>query len=237
MRRIGISMTSQFIRHHPCTECGSKDNLAEYTNSWYCFGCGYYKKKNDLNSLRERLSKSLTSDRVGYPLDTTEKIPPQALKWLLKYNITPEEIANHNIAWHEPDLLVLYNTNSYWQGRVFSDVTTQKYKSWGQKPIVMYGTVKKAVGVVLVEDILSAICVARVPDIIAIPMFGTSCSRELERHLQKLDIFTYIWLDGDVKKKSIALKNRLKSLGLLTKSILTSKDPKTFTKEEIEEIL
>ena len=237
MRKIGISMTSQFIRHHPCTECGSKDNLAEYTNSWYCFGCGYYKKKNDLNSLRERLSKSLTSDRVGYPLDTTEKIPPQALKWLLKYNITPEEIANHNIAWHEPDLLVLYNTNSYWQGRVFSDVTTQKYKSWGQKPIVMYGTVKKAVGVVLVEDILSAICVARVPDIIAIPMFGTSCSRELERHLQKLDIFTYVWLDGDVKKKSIALKNRLKSLGLLTKSILTSKDPKTFTKEEIEEIL
>ena len=237
MRKIGISMTSQFIRHHPCTECGSKDNLAEYTNSWYCFGCGYYKKKNDLNSLRERLSKSLTSDRVGYPLDTTEKIPPQALKWLLKYNITPEEIANHNIGWHEPDLLVLYNTNSYWQGRVFSDVTTQKYKSWGQKPIVMYGTVKKAVGVVLVEDILSAICVARVPDIIAIPMFGTSCSRQLEKHLQKLDIFTYVWLDGDVKKKSIALKNRLKSLGLLTKSILTSKDPKTFTKEEIEEIL
>ena len=237
MNQIGTSMTSQFIRHHPCTECGSKDNLAEYTNSWYCFGCGYYKKKNDLNSLRERLSKSLTSDRVGYPLDTTEKIPPQALKWLLKYNITPEEIANHNIAWHEPDLLVLYNTNSYWQGRVFSDVTTQKYKSWGQKPIVMYGTVKKAVGVVLVEDILSAICVARVPDIIAIPMFGTSCSRQLEKHLQKLDIFTYVWLDGDVKKKSIALKNRLKSLGLLTKSILTSKDPKTFTKEEIEEIL
>ena len=237
MRKIGITMTSQFIRHHPCTECGSKDNLAEYTNSWYCFGCGYYKKKNDLNSLRERLSKSLTSDRVGYPLDTTEKIPPQALKWLLKYNITPEEIANHNIAWHEPDLLVLYNSNSYWQGRVFSDVTTQKYKSWGQKPIVMYGTVKKAVGVVLVEDILSAICVARVPDIIAIPMFGTSCSRELEKHLQKLDIFTYVWLDGDVKKKSIALKNRLKSLGLLTKSILTSKDPKTFTKEEIEELL
>jgi ribosomal protein S27AE len=237
MRRIGITMTSQFIRHHPCTECGSKDNLAEYTNSWYCFGCGYYKKKNDLNSLRERLSKSLTSDRVGYPLDTTEKIPPQALKWLLKYNITPEEIANYNIGWHEPDLLVLYNTNSYWQGRVFSDVTTQKYKSWGQKPIVMYGTVMKAVGVVLVEDILSAICVARVPDIIAIPMFGTSCSRELEKHLQKLDIFTYVWLDGDVKKKSIALKNRLKSLGLLTKSILTSKDPKTFTKEEIEELL
>ena len=68
-------------------------------------------------------------------------------------------------------------------------------------------------------------------------MFGTSCSRELERHLKKLDIFTYVWLDGDVKKKSIKIKNRLKSLGLLTKSILTNKDPKTYSKEQIEEIL
>ena len=85
-------MTSQFIRHHPCTACGSKDNLAEYTNSWYCFGCGYYKKKTDLNSLRERVSKGLSNDRVGYPLNSTEKIPPRARKWLLEYNITDEEI-------------------------------------------------------------------------------------------------------------------------------------------------
>mgnify|MGYP003645527512 CR=1 FL=1 len=230
-------MTSQFIRHHPCKACGSKDNLAEYTNSWYCFGCGYYKKKTDLNSLRERVSKGLSNDRVGYPLNSTEKIAPRGRKWLLEYNITDEEIEKYGICWSEPDLLVLYNSRDYWQGRVFSDITTQKYKSWGSKPIVMYGTIKKAVGVVLVEDIISAICVSRVPDIVAIPMFGTSCSRELERHLKKLDIFTYVWLDGDVKKKSIKIKNRLKSLGLLTKSILTNKDPKTYSKEQIEEIL
>ena len=237
MRVIGITMTSQFIQHHPCTECGSKDNLAEYTNSWYCFGCKYYKKKTDLDSLRERVSKSLTNDRVGYPLNTKEITSPRGLKWLLEYNITPEEIAQYNLCWSDPDLLVLYNSRDYWQGRVFSDVTTQKYKSWGQKPIIMYGTIGRAVGVVLTEDIISAICVSRVPNIIAIPMLGTSCSRSLEKHLQKLDIFTYVWLDGDVKKKSIALKNKLKTLGLLTKSILTNKDPKMYTKEQIEEIL
>ena len=234
---VTTTMTSQFIRHHPCTECGSKDNLAEYTNSWYCFGCKYYKKKTDLNSLRERVSKSLTYDRVGYPLDTTEITSPAALKWLLEYNITPEEIAKYNLSWSDPDLLVLYNSNSYWQGRVFSDVTTQKYKSWGHKPIIMYGTIDRAVGVVLTEDIMSAICVARVPNIIAIPMLGTSCSKELENHLQKLDIFTYVWLDSDVRKKAILLKNKLKTLGLSTKAILTDKDPKCYNKEQIEEIL
>lgn len=237
MRRIGISMTSQFIRHHPCKSCGSKDNLAEYTNSWYCFGCGYYKKKTDLNSLRERVSKGLSNDRVGYPLNSTEKIAPRARKWLLEYNITDEEIAKHNITWADPDLLVLYNSPSYWKARVFSDVTTQKYKSWGHKPILMYGTIDRAVGVVLTEDIVSAICVSRVPNIVAIPMLGTSCSRELEKHLQKLDIYTYVWLDPDVRKKAILLKNKLKTLGLSTKAILTDKDPKCYTKEQTEEIL
>ena len=237
MNQIGIHMTSQFIQHHPCTECGSKDNLAEYTNSWYCFGCKYYKKKTDLNSLRERISKSLSNDKIGYPLDTHEKIAPQALKWLLEYNITQEEIDNNGLCWSDPDLLVLYNSPSYWQGRVFSNVTKQKYKSWGMKPILMYGTVDRAVGVVLTEDIVSAICVSRVPNILAIPMLGTSCSRALEKHLQKLDIFTYVWLDSDVRKKAIALKNKLKTLGLSTKAILTDKDPKCYTKEKTEEIL
>lgn len=29
------------IRHMPCPECGSKDNLAVYPDHGYCFGCGY----------------------------------------------------------------------------------------------------------------------------------------------------------------------------------------------------
>ncbi|QDP62672.1 MAG: putative ATP-dependent helicase [Prokaryotic dsDNA virus sp.] len=34
---------SEFLRHEPCPRCGSKDNLARYTdNHAYCFGCDYY---------------------------------------------------------------------------------------------------------------------------------------------------------------------------------------------------
>jgi len=33
---------SEFIRHEPCPSCGSRDNLARYSDHGYCFGCGYY---------------------------------------------------------------------------------------------------------------------------------------------------------------------------------------------------
>jgi twinkle protein len=34
---------STFLHHAPCSSCGSKDNLAVYTDGHsYCFGCGYH---------------------------------------------------------------------------------------------------------------------------------------------------------------------------------------------------
>lgn len=34
---------SEFVQHEPCPKCGSKDNLARYTDGHgYCFGCKYY---------------------------------------------------------------------------------------------------------------------------------------------------------------------------------------------------
>ena len=36
-----------FIQHTNCPKCGSKDNLAEYSDGFYCFGCGYKKQKNE----------------------------------------------------------------------------------------------------------------------------------------------------------------------------------------------
>lgn len=36
---------SEFLRKEPCPACGSKDNLARYTDlHGYCFGCGHYEK-------------------------------------------------------------------------------------------------------------------------------------------------------------------------------------------------
>ena len=36
---------STLLRHEPCTACGSKDNLARYSDGHgFCFGCGHYEK-------------------------------------------------------------------------------------------------------------------------------------------------------------------------------------------------
>ena len=38
---------SKFIKLGPCPHCGSKDNRAEYTNGYWCFGCSKYESKDD----------------------------------------------------------------------------------------------------------------------------------------------------------------------------------------------
>ena len=70
-------MESEFLQHEPCPSCGSKDNLARYTDGHaYCFGCEYYEhaKKleevmhNDLSNIEYR---PIVSRKIN--LDTCKK--------------------------------------------------------------------------------------------------------------------------------------------------------------------
>ena len=43
---------NDFIRHEPCRNCGSRDNLARYSDgSAYCFGCKYTERSQDMPSV------------------------------------------------------------------------------------------------------------------------------------------------------------------------------------------
>ena len=43
VRMLQTEETSEFVRHEPCPVCGSRNNLARYTDGHgYCFGCEYY---------------------------------------------------------------------------------------------------------------------------------------------------------------------------------------------------
>ena len=77
---------SSFIKHMPCNKCGSKDNLGEYDDHFYCFGCGYYKRKDDLESLRERLQPKQDRSNEYSMLDTTFDIPLEGVRWLMWSN-------------------------------------------------------------------------------------------------------------------------------------------------------
>ena len=47
------NQTSEFVSHEPCPQCGSKDNLARYTDGHgWCFGCGYYDGVPNLTEVR-----------------------------------------------------------------------------------------------------------------------------------------------------------------------------------------
>jgi len=74
----------KFLKHEPCPECGSKDNLARYEDGHgFCFGCGHYEHGNS-DVVVERVAKKPTD----YGLLDYEILP------LTKRKIT-EETCKH----------------------------------------------------------------------------------------------------------------------------------------------
>ena len=223
---------SLFKQHIPCPKCGSKDNLADYTDHQYCFGCQYYKKKDDLNSLRERL-RTRTVTNTSYGIPVVDKIPQEAMQWLLKYDIRQDEIDKYKIKWSPLEILILMMTKSYWQGRNFG-FGNQKYKSNGIKPLTKYG---KGGILILVEDVLSAIKIARTHKYCASPLLGSSLSKHAESQLVKQYKHIYVWLDRDKASNAVRIRNRLRSLGVTSRAIISNLDPKEYDKQTITEIV
>ena len=225
---------SNFIKLGPCPHCGSKDNRAEYTNGYWCFGCSKYEPKNDTESLRNRYrtGKDITKEI----LNTTGDIPMKPMQWLLKYNITQEEIRKYGISW-EPikKLLVLIQRKDYWQGRNFG-FSKIKYLSNGNKPLTIYG---EGDILLVVEDVLSAIKIARLryEGYCATPLLGSSLSKQAEHQLVKRYKHIYVWLDRDKAKNAVRIRNKLRSQGVESRVIITPLDPKEYNKTEISKWL
>ena len=128
---------NKFLGFHPCPKCGSKDNLAEYSDGFYCFGCGHRKSNNTLESIRGRLSESLVATMRSNEdiIYTTDNIPQKAMQWLLKYGLTNEDIKTYKMGWNDyKQALVLVNIPNYWQARCFGN--GPKYLSQGRKPLI-----------------------------------------------------------------------------------------------------
>ena len=52
----------KFLFHSPCENCGSRDNLANYENHTYCFGCHNYQKTN--GDLPEIIKEKKITDMI-----------------------------------------------------------------------------------------------------------------------------------------------------------------------------
>lgn len=227
---------SKFIGHIPCPKCGSKDNLAEYDDHFWCFGCRYHKVKDDIHTLRKRAFKHSEDppSLVGL-MNCSRDLPQTAMKWLLSYGISKDEIEQYDFQWCEDnELLVLYNKDGYWQGRSFAD-NRPKYLSGGNKPLTIYGSGNK---IVCVEDILSAIKIARLsPDYCSTPLLGSSMPLETTQSLIERFNDVIVWLDRDKAKNAIKIARNLKQRGINSEVVISPLDPKEYNKEEIKQWL
>jgi len=164
-----------------------------------------------------------------FTLELSNDIPLKAKQWLLKYGITNQEIEQNNIAYNaNSDILVLLHTQNYWQGRCFGN-QSQKYLSKGLKPLTIYGNGDT---IVCVEDILSAIKIARLY-YCATPLLGSSMSLETTQSLSERFKSILIWLDRDKAKDAIMMSRNLKQRGILVDVVISPKDPKEYDKGEL----
>jgi DNA primase len=219
-----------FLQHISCPKCGSKDNLGEYTDHYYCFGCGYRKTKNDLASVRQRLADRVVGDDDDLSLNVSYDLPQEARQWLLQYGITSKDIDDYKIGWQpERRLLVLANLPGYWQARNFGQGV--KYLSRGNKPLIFYG---ESDTIVCVEDIISAIKVSKAnPNISALPLLGSSVSPDLERTLLERRKKVILWLDRDKATYAVKQARNMVAKGLNCSVLVTQDDPKEYSLKEI----
>ena len=224
-----------FIQHTNCPKCGSRDNLAEYSDGFYCFGCGYKKQKNDLNSVRSRLSEQLAMQSNELDIFTTNTIPIVPTQWLLQYGITQQDVDDYKIGWNsEHELLVLVNTPTYYQARNFSKYGA-KYISKGKKPLLFYGTGDI---LVCVEDVISAIKVSKSnSNVTTTPLLGSIISLKLTETILERFNKVFLWLDRDKANEAVKQARNLKQKGVDIDVIISPNDPKEYSTKEINEWL
>lgn len=225
--------------------------------SGYCFKCGAseFSKHADrsLSELqaareaRERLWEPEDGD-VRLPRDFTLDIPADASPWLTLGGVGPDLAHGYGIGYSPSlDRVVI---PVYWDGKLTS-VQARAIRPW-QKPkyINPKGVARTAVlksrsefmlpsanplpdVCVLVEDGLSAIRVGRLQP--AYAALGTSLSDRAILDIISTYKTVILWLDGDAAgqeaKKSI--RQQLHAYGLKVLTIVTEKDPKRLTNEEI----
>lgn len=91
---------AKFLFNGPCPKCGSRDNLANYSDgSKWCWGCRYYQSPNISPYVTEKLDGIRSADVVsksvleGFTTDLSE----ETTKWLHRYEISPYQARQHGI--------------------------------------------------------------------------------------------------------------------------------------------
>lgn len=244
------------VKHTACPNCkrngndNGNDNLAVYSDgSSFCFRCGYFETSKGLQRLKQIVSMASGRSRkpvreLQLPSDVTDELPQCATRFLGQYALTENDTRRHTILWSEYNQRLIFpyfdDTGLLaWQGRYLgTEEGKAKWFSQGdlQDVVHLVGNRNSRICVVT-EDIVSAIKVAHYSKVCVNPLFGSHISVKRILQLRLLFDTLVIWLDDDVKTKVVKFASTAQSLGLNTKVVLTSEDPKALCDYVIAEIL
>jgi Zn ribbon nucleic-acid-binding protein len=238
---------STFIEHTSCPQCGSKDNLAVYTDHEWCFGCGYWKKTGVDYEYRHQLNEPDQRTIIYLPEDVSTAYPGLAEDWIKKYELSINTLYKNYVLWSESRKLLIFpiyddKHNLWgWQGRYFGeDKTHPKWTSKGKyKDLIQIfnSTKAKESGIIVVEDLISAVKLSQ--------EYATTCLYgsyvDTAKFININNIYEprelILWLDHDKRKESYGFSIKLNNIGIKTRSIISIKDPKEYSLQDIKTML
>lgn len=228
-------------------------------NGWrvYCHKCGTSRRiKQDGVAAPSAIISAVNGIRSAFngkdgsiylPEDFEIGVPNIARAWLRKYGVTDEEISRNRFGYSERMnrlILPVFNGEQlvYWQGRKLDNGPGPKYISMrtkgGGKFFELFKKVPKDKSTkqdcVLVEDIVSAICVRRA-GFNSIALLGSYVGDRISLRLQQLGVGrVVVWLDPDKRADSVRFARKLSGLGFNATALVTpTKDPKFFNVVQI----
>lgn len=245
---------SEFVKHEGCPKCGSRDNLATYTDGHaWCFGCGYFRQPKLEARIQQAFTPRLVPNTgesqgvVALPDDFMSYVPMRALTWLKKYGIMSSEISDNCFGWSEEKQLLIMPVFSgsscndkdsrgrllMWQGRYFGpDKDHPKYITKGSPEQILHFIDNMMTdSIILTEDLISAIKVGR--QFCAAPLWGSVVSLDRIIRLSKMTNSLMIWLDADKRADAIKYRNRAAQYIPKVGVIRTERDPKEYNDDQI----
>lgn len=238
---------AHFLRHTNCPECGSRDNLALYSDGGgHCFGCGYHIRPTAEGIWKDRtVVKEQQEEGIRpLPIDFGQDFSEEVLTWCKQYGILVPELLYRNVGysasmnqliftWKEKDRIVLWQARNFYKGR-------KKYFTGGEKddvlPIYPAKRDVDAMGtMVLVEDAISSIKIARQFD--SMPVLGATLNPRSIAALKPFYGSLVVWLDGNKYDQAQKIARQAQMIGIPARAIYTEADPKEYDDEFIQQAI
>jgi len=234
--------------HAFCFSCGYKQKRQQG-------GRGSYETKTNGGFGKQVYEQAHNNSRKcqNLPSDYILSLPLLGVKWVKQYGITDKEMAVNRIGWSEIGFPVVgygnhppiqyspcmvfpifdtMGTLLMWQARYFgTEKRYPKYITKG-KPNEIIHILGKGEKLVIVEDLLSAIKVARVQR--CVPLWGSNPSMVFLNRLRSVTNHIVIWLDPDKQLEAQKLRKRVSVLFDTVEIISSIGDPKDYETQEIK---